>query len=409
MRLTTLAASLLVVALATESQAQTPQAPPPEHPSVALPPELDRVLRDYEDAWRRGDAAALAALFAEDGFILQGGRAPVRGRSAIQAAYTGQGGGPLRLRALAAATADSVGYIIGAYGYGDAPGDQGKFTLTLRQGPDGRWLIFSDMDNANRAPRPAGAAPAAAGAQQIDLTASRLVDLTHPFNAQTIYWPTSPSTFELQELAFGHTEGGYFYSAHAFCSPEHGGTHLDAPIHFAEGRQTTEQIPLERLVAPAVVIDVSASAARDPDYRLTPGDVLAFEQVHGRIPAGSIVLLRTGWSRHWPDRLRYLGDDTPGDASRLHFPSYGADAARLLVEERNVAVLGADVASIDYGQSRDFMVHRIAAAHNVPGLENLTNLDRLPPTGAVVVALPMKIEGGSGGPLRAVAIVPNPQ
>jgi kynurenine formamidase len=251
--------------------------------------------------------------------------------------------------------------------------------------------------------------PAAAGAQQIDLAASRLVDLTHPFNSQTLYWPTSPSTFELQELAFGHTDGGYFYSSHAFCSPEHGGTHLDAPIHFAEGRQTTEQIPLERLVAPAVVIDVSASAARDPDYRLAPGDVLAFERAHGRIPAGSIVLLRTGWSRHWPDRRRYLGDDTPGDASRLHFPSYGADAARLLVEERGVAVLGADVASIDHGQSRDFMVHRIAAARNVPGLENLTNLDELPPTGAVVIALPMMIEGGSGGPLRAVAIVPNPQ
>lgn len=249
--------------------------------------------------------------------------------------------------------------------------------------------------------------PAVGSAQTIDLDAARLVDLTHPFNAQTIYWPTSPSTFELEELAYGHTEGGYFYSAHAFCSPEHGGTHLDAPIHFAEGRHTTEQIPLDRLVGPAVVIDISGSAARDADYRLTAGDVLAFEQVHGTIQPGTIVLLRTGWSRHWPDRRRYLGDDTPGDASRLHFPSYGEDAARLLVEERGVAVLGADVASIDYGQSRDFIVHRIAAARNVPGLENLTNLDALPPTGAVVIALPMKIEGGSGGPLRAVAIVPN--
>jgi uncharacterized protein (TIGR02246 family) len=161
MRLTALAASLLVMALATASQAQAPQAAPTELPSVELTPELDRVLRDYEAAWRRGDAAGLAALFTEDGFVLQGGRAPVRGRAAIQAAYTGQGGGPLRLRALAAATADSVGYIIGAYGYGDAPGDQGKFTLTLRREPDGRWLIFSDMDNASRPPRPAGAAPPA--------------------------------------------------------------------------------------------------------------------------------------------------------------------------------------------------------------------------------------------------------
>lgn len=161
MRLAALLTSLFVVALAGESSAQAPSAPPPELPSVALSPELERVLRDYEAAWRRGDAAGLAALFAEDGFVLQGGRAPVRGRAAIQAAYTGQAGGALRLRALAAATADTVGYIIGAYGYGDVPGDQGKFTLTLRGGPDGRWLIFSDMDNASRPPRPAGAVPPA--------------------------------------------------------------------------------------------------------------------------------------------------------------------------------------------------------------------------------------------------------
>lgn len=156
MRLAVILASLFVMALAGESHAQA--APAPEHATVELSPELDRVLRDYESAWRRGDAAGLAALFTEDGFVLQGGRAPIRGRAAIQAAYAGQAGGPLRLRALAAATADTVGYIIGAYGYGDAPGDQGKFTLTLRREPDGRWLIFSDMDNSSRPPRQAGAA-----------------------------------------------------------------------------------------------------------------------------------------------------------------------------------------------------------------------------------------------------------
>jgi kynurenine formamidase len=243
-------------------------------------------------------------------------------------------------------------------------------------------------------------------AQSIDLSTQRMVDLTHPLNAQTLYWPTSPSTFRLDRLSYGQTEGGWFYSANAFSAPEHGGTHLDAPIHFAEGHMTAEQIPLERLVAPAVVIDVSAQAARDADYRLTRQDVLGWEQRHGRIEAGTMVLLRTGWSRRWPDRRAYLGDDTPGDASHLHFPSFGDDAARLLVEERGAAALGVDVASIDYGQSHDFLVHRIAAARDVPGLENLTNLDELPPRGAVVVALPMKIEGGSGGPLRAIALVP---
>jgi kynurenine formamidase len=243
-------------------------------------------------------------------------------------------------------------------------------------------------------------------AQTIDLARTRLVDLTHAFDSSTIYWPTAPSPFVLERLAFGATPGGWFYAANAFAAPEHGGTHLDAPIHFAEGRLTSDRIPLERLIGPAVVIDVTRQAAADQDYRLTRQDVLAFESRHGRIPAGAIVLLRTGWSAKWPDRRAYLGDDTPNDASKLRFPSFGEDAARLLVEERAVAALGADVASIDYGRSTDFIVHRIAAARDVYGLENLTNLDALPPSGAVVIALPMKIAGGSGGPVRAVALVP---
>lgn len=240
----------------------------------------------------------------------------------------------------------------------------------------------------------------------IDLARFSLVDLTHAYNAQTIFWPTDTNRFALRELSRGTTPGGWFYSSNAFTSPEHGGTHLDAPIHFQIEGRTTESIPLEQLVAPAAVIDVMSQANANADYLLTPDDVLAFEREHGRIMPGTIVLLRTGWSERWPDRLRYLGDDTPGDASQLHFPSFGADAARLLVDERSVAALGVDVASIDGGQSADFMVHRIAALANVPGFENLTNLSALPVRGALVVALPMKIEGGSGGPLRAIAFVP---
>jgi kynurenine formamidase len=240
----------------------------------------------------------------------------------------------------------------------------------------------------------------------LDVSAYRIVDLTHAFGPATIYWPTSPTRFELQKLSYGKTEGGYFYAAYSLCTPEHGGTHLDAPIHFSEGGHTTDQVPLERLIAPAAVIDVAGQASADRDYRLTRDAVLQFEKAHGQIAAGTIVLLRTGWSRHWPNVKPYLGDDTPGDASKLSFPSYGDEAARLLVEERRVAALGIDTASIDYGRSQDFVVHRIAMRQNVPGLENLTNLDRLPVRGATVVALPMKIEGGSGGPLRAVALVP---
>ena len=241
---------------------------------------------------------------------------------------------------------------------------------------------------------------------QTNLLSNRLVDLTHSLNARTLYWPTSPSTFKLDQLSYGRTEGGWFYSANAFSAPEHGGTHLDAPIHFAEGRQTSDKIPLESLIGSAVVIDISAKAAANNDYRLTREDVFAFERRHGRIRPGTIVLLRTGWSKRWPDRKRYFGDDTPGETARLHFPSFGEGAARLLVEDRKAKALGVDVASIDYGQSKDFIVHRIAADRNVPGLENLTNLEELPPTGASIIALPIKIEGGSGGPARVIALVP---
>jgi kynurenine formamidase len=249
------------------------------------------------------------------------------------------------------------------------------------------------------------ALPGLAGAQTIDLSRARPIDLTHPYNAQTIYWPNAPSTFKLEKLSYGKSEGGWFYSSFAYSSPEHGGTHLDAPIHFSEKGRTADQVPLSQLIGPAVVIDISAKARANADYRLSVDDVRQFEKTNGAIRPGTIVLLRTDWSKRWPNKKAYMGDDTPGDASKLHFPSYGVEAARLLINERRVGAIGVDVASIDYGASKDFMVHQIAGAANVPGFENLMNLDQLPATGAVVIALPMKIEGGSGGPLRAVGLV----
>ncbi|MFN0179957.1 MAG: cyclase family protein [Gemmatimonadales bacterium] len=231
------------------------------------------------------------------------------------------------------------------------------------------------------------------------------MDLTHSFTPETLYWPTSPAGFRLDQLAYGQTPGGWFYSSYAFSAPEHGGTHLDAPIHFAEGGRTADQIPLEQLIAPAVVLDISARAAGDPDARLLPEDVAAHERAHGTIPAAALVLLRTGWDARWGNRLAYFGDTTPGDASRLHFPGYGVEAAKLLVEERAVAGLGVDSPSIDHGPSADFAVHRILAAKNGIGLENLTGLEQLPPIGATVIALPMKIAKGSGGPVRVVAVL----
>ena len=202
---------------------------------------------------------------------------------------------------------------------------------------------------------------------------AELVDLTYAFDEHTLYWPTSPTSFEIKQLAYGPTPGGWFYSSNSICTSEHGGTHLDAPIHFAEGKRTADQIPLQQLLAPAVVIDVESKIAANADYRLTADDVRAWESQHGAIGAGTIVLLRTGWGSRWPDRKQYFGDDTPGAVDKLHVPSYGEDAARLLVEQRHVAALGVDTASIDYGQSTDFIVHRVANGANVPRETTVVN------------------------------------
>ena len=244
----------------------------------------------------------------------------------------------------------------------------------------------------------------AATPRGIDLASDRIIDLSWPLDAQTLYWP-SASGFELTPVFHGETAGGFFVAVNKFCAPEHVGTHADAPFHFGRGKRTVDQVPLEQLIAPAVVIDISAKAAADRDYRLTPDDVREWESRNGTISRGSIVLLRTGWSKRWPDRKAYFGDDRPGATDALHFPSYGADAARMLVEQRAVGALGIDTASVDFGPSRDFPVHRISAAANVVNLENLASLDQIPERGAIVIALPMKITGGTGGPVRVVAVV----
>jgi kynurenine formamidase len=232
------------------------------------------------------------------------------------------------------------------------------------------------------------------------------VDLTHPFNERTIYWPTA-ETFKLEKVAEGETEQGYFYAANNFSAAEHGGTHLDAPVHFARGGDTAEEIPLRRLVGRGVVVDVSERALADRDYQVTVGDLKAHERRYGRIGRRAIVLLRTGYERFWPDRERYLGTAELGPAAvpKLHFPGLHPDAARWLVR-RDIRAVGLDTASIDYGQSTLFESHRVLGAADVPVFENVANLRRLPRENFLVIALPMKIEGGSGGPLRIIAVVP---
>jgi kynurenine formamidase len=238
-------------------------------------------------------------------------------------------------------------------------------------------------------------------------TAGEIVDLTHTFDESTIFWPTSAS-FRLEKVADGITPAGFYYAANNLFTAEHGGTHLDSPIHFAEGRQTVDRLPLDRLVGAAAIVDVTDRAAADRDYQVTVADIERAEQQDGAIPADAIVLLRTGFSARWPDAARYLGTAERGEAAvaRLHFPGLHPDAARWLVANRRISAIGIDTASIDYGQSTLYESHRALFERDIPAFENLTGLDRLPARGAVIVALPMKIGGGSGAPLRAVAFLP---
>lgn len=241
-----------------------------------------------------------------------------------------------------------------------------------------------------------------------DGSGGRWVDLTHAFSPSTIYWPTDTDGFELEELSLGPTPGGWFYASYRFASAEHGGTHLDAPIHFAEGGWTNDQVPLSGLIGPAVVVDVTEQVT--PDYLVSVDDLVAWEGVNGLIPDGAMLLVRTGWADRWADRTAYLGTDRVGEAAvaDLHFPGVGAEAAQWLVDHREIAAVGIDTPSLDRGQSSDFRTHVILYAENILGFENVAHLDELPVTGSFVVALPMKIEGGSGGPLRIVAFVPFP-
>ena len=233
-----------------------------------------------------------------------------------------------------------------------------------------------------------------------------LVYLSHPFNERTIYWPTA-RRFKLTKVAEGETEGGWFYAANDFEAAEHGGTHLDSPIHFARGGDTADEIPLRRLVGRAVVVDVTERALADRDYLISRSDLRGWESEHGRIPRRTIVLLRTGFDRYWPNAERYLGTAERGEQAvpKLHFPGLGEDGARWLVRRRGVKAVGIDTASIDRGQSTDFRSHRVLGAANVPVFENVARLGRLPARGFEIVALPMKIQGGSGGPLRVMAVL----
>ena len=234
-----------------------------------------------------------------------------------------------------------------------------------------------------------------------------IIDLSHPFDGNTVYWPTA-EPFRLEKDFEGTTEKGYYYSAYRYSSAEHGGTHIDAPVHFARGRHSVDEIALRQLIGSAIVIDVTKQCAKDRDYLVTTEDFTNWETRNGRIAPGTIVLLRTGFGRFYPERKRYLGTEERGATAvpNLHFPGLHPNAAQWLVKNRSIKAIGLDTASIDHGQSTLFESHRVLFEKNIPAFENVANLHQLPAKGFSVIALPMKIKSGSGGPLRIIAIVP---
>ena len=236
---------------------------------------------------------------------------------------------------------------------------------------------------------------------------SRIVDLTHSFGSDTVVWPTEQD-FKLIVQHAEDTPAGYYYASNRVEMAEHGGTHIDAPIHFSKGRQTLDQIPVDRMLGTAVRVNVTEQCAHNRDYRVTISDIGRWEAEHGRIPNDAIVLLNTGYARFWPNQKDYLGTELRGQEGvrALHFPGLHPETAAWLVRERHVKAVGIDTASIDYGQSMTFETHVALLSQNVPVFENLADLNDLPDRGFGIIALPMKIAGGTGGPLRIIAVIP---
>ena len=228
---------------------------------------------------------------------------------------------------------------------------------------------------------------------------TRVIDLSYAINDKLVPWPGDEKYFEAKINATIEKNG---YFTRSFWMLEHYGTHLDAPAHFPPGKATVDQIPANKFFGPAVLLDVREEAAKDADYRLSVSQIEKWEHAHGQIPPGVIVLLRTGWASRWPDAQRYRHQDKQG---KMHFPGFSAEAAKVLID-RGVSGLGCDTLSVDYGASEDFSVHHLALGAGLYHLENLSDLSKVPEAGAFLVVAPIKLEGGSGGPVRVFALLP---
>jgi len=227
-----------------------------------------------------------------------------------------------------------------------------------------------------------------------------VIDLTHSLDGRSPNWEgTEESPYQATELGNIHRDG---YYSRVFTTQEHYGTHLDAPAHFAAGMWTVDQIPAERLVRPLVVLDVRKQAANNADYEVTVQDVAAWEDAHGQIPAGAVVMAYTGWDQRWHSPKAFRNEQ--GD--RLtHYPGFSLATAKFLVRTRAVVALGIDTMSVDIGATTTYPVHYFTSKEDVYHLENVANLALVPPAGATVVVAPIKLENGSGGPARVLALV----
>jgi len=236
----------------------------------------------------------------------------------------------------------------------------------------------------------------------------KLLDMTYAYDDNTIYWPTAKG-FHLEKLSWGITSGGYWYASNEYGASEHGGTHADAPIHFAKNGRTMDQVPLEEWIGPAVKIDVRASCEKNRDYLLTQADIEGWEKKHGKIPAGAWLIMNTGIDgKYYPDKKKVLGTDKRGEAAlpELSFPGFGPPAVEYLLKNRDIRGIAIDTPSIDYGRSKDFKVHQVLCAANKLALENIANLDQLPAVGATLYVIPMLIKDGTGAPARVYAVLP---
>ncbi len=233
----------------------------------------------------------------------------------------------------------------------------------------------------------------------------KLLDMTYPLDEAAIFWPTA-KPFSLTQVAYGISEGGWFYASNEFSAAEHGGTHADAPIHFAEGGRTIEQIPLEEWIGPAVKVDVTKECGQDRDYLLSVEDLKSWEKAYGRIPDGAWVIMYTGiGTRYYPDKKMVLGTDKTGQEAiaELSFPGFSPESVEFLLKERDIKGIAIDTPSIDRGKSQTFMVHQVLFAADKLALENIANLDKLPSKGATLYVNPMLIKGGTGAPCRVFA------